>query len=86
MPVQVLTGTKDDIVDHGQAKQLAKDWCDKGVNVTYEPVIQLIGSAGTALNHLAPMITRMGSAHDWLVDRLNGKSVKSNCSTLWLLP
>jgi len=86
VPVQVLTGTKDDIVDHGQARQLAKDWCDKGVNVTYKPVIQLLGSAGTALNHLTPMLTHSGQAHDWLADRLAGKSVKSNCSSLWLLP
>jgi len=86
VPVQVLTGTKDDIVDHAQAKQLAADWCAAGVNVTYTPVIQLIGTGGTALNHLTPMITRLGQTHDWLVDRLEGKSVKSNCGSLRLLP
>ncbi|WP_146827466.1 lipase family protein [Aeromicrobium flavum] len=86
VPVQVLTGTKDDIVDHAQAKQLAKDWCAKGVNVTYVPVVQPIGTGGTALNHLTPMITRLGPSHDWLADRLTGKSVRSNCSSLWLLP
>lgn len=86
VPVQVLTGTKDDIVDHAQAKQLAKDWCAMGVNVTYEPVVQLVGTGGTALNHLTPMITRLGPSHDWLADRLTGKSVRSNCSSLWLLP
>jgi len=86
VPVQVLTGTKDDIVDHAQAKQLAADWCAAGVNVTYTPVIQLIGTGGTALNHLTPMITRLGQTHDWLVDRLEGKAVKSNCGSLRLLP
>ncbi|MBC9225876.1 triacylglycerol lipase [Aeromicrobium sp. 636] len=86
IPVQVLTGTKDDIVDHAQAKQLAKDWCAQGVNVTYVPVIQPIGTGGTALNHLTPMITRLVPSHDWLADRLAGKSVRSNCSSLWLLP
>lgn len=86
IPVQVMTGTKDDIVAHGQAKQLAKDWCGKGVAVDYNPIIQLFGSGGTSLNHLGPMLTHSGEAHDWLVDRLNGKSMKSNCRSLWLLP
>lgn len=86
VPVQVLTGTKDDIVDHAQAKQLAKDWCDQGVNVTYTPVIQILPTGGTALNHLTPMITRLGPTHDWLQDRLEGKSVRSNCGSLRFLP
>ena len=86
IPVQILTGTKDDIVDHKQAKQLAKDWCGKGVNVTYVPVIQPIGTGGTALNHLTPMITRLGASHHWLAERLAGKSVRSNCGSLAWLP
>lgn len=86
VPVHVMTGTQDDIVDHGQARQLAKDWCAKGVNVKYQPIIQLFGSGGTSLNHLGPMITNSGDAHSWLTDRLSGKSASSNCSTLWLLP
>lgn len=85
-PVQVLTGTKDDIVAHGQAKQLAKDWCASGVNVTYVPVVQPVGSAGTALNHLGPAITRSLASQDWLVDRLQGKPVASNCWALRVLP
>lgn len=86
IPVHVMTGTQDDIVDHGQARQLAKDWCAKGVNVKYQPIIQLFGSGGTALNHLGPMLTNSGDAHTWLTDRLSGKSAKSNCSSLWMLP
>lgn len=86
VPVQVMTGTLDDIVDHKQARQLAKDWCGKGANVTYVPVIQTVPTGGTALNHLGPAITRLLPAHNWLVDRLNGKSVSSNCGALWLLP
>lgn len=86
IPVQVLTGTLDDIVDHRQAKQLAVDWCAQGVNVTYTPVVQVLPTGGTALNHLTPMITRLGQTHDWLVDRLQGKAVKSNCGSLRLLP
>jgi pimeloyl-ACP methyl ester carboxylesterase len=86
IPVQIATGTKDDIVDHGQAKQLALDWCAKGVNVTYKPVIQLASSGGLMLTHLGPMITQLGSSKSWIVDRLNGKPTSSNCSTARYLP
>lgn len=81
-PVQVLTGTKDDIVDHAQARQLAVDWCALGANVTYKPVYQLLPSGGTSLNHLTPALTDRGPAQRWLVDRLNGKPVTSGCSAL----
>ena len=86
IPVQVLTGTKDDIVEHGQAKQLALDWCAQGVNVTYKPVIQLVSSGGLTLTHLGPLLSQQGAARDWLVERLNGVAAKSNCSTARTLP
>jgi len=86
IPVQVLTGTQDDLVDHGQVKQLAKDWCGKGVKVDYVPVIQPIGSFGTGLNHLGPAVTNLPSSHNWLMDRMAGKSATSNCGLLWLMP
>lgn len=82
VPVQVLTGTKDDIVDHAQARQLAVDWCRLGANVSYVPVNQLLSSGGTALNHLTPAITARGPAQRWLVDRLTGKPATSGCATL----
>ncbi|WP_434809891.1 lipase family protein [Microbacterium sp. bgisy189] len=85
-PVQILTGTKDDIVAHPQAKQLASDWCAQGVAVTYVPVIQPVGSGGTGLNHLAPMITRAALSQQWLVDRLEGDRTSGNCSSLRWLP
>lgn len=86
VPVMVLSGTQDDIVDHKQVRQLAKDWCGKLSNVTYKPVIQLLPTGGTSLNHILPMVTEMGSTNAWLVDRLNGKSVVSNCIALPLMP
>ncbi len=86
MPVNVLTGTQDDIVPHPQARQLALDWCSKGANVTYTPVVQLLGSGGTALNHLGPMLTNQGDSEAWLVDRLKGKGTGGNCLTAGLMP
>lgn len=86
IPVQVLTGTKDDIVPHAQAKQLALDWCAQGVNVTYKPVIQLVGSGGLMLSHLRPLLSHQGAARDWVVDRFNGVRTSGNCSMAGRLP
>ena len=82
----VLTGTQDDIVDHAQAKQLAKDWCAKGGNVTYSPSIQAFPSGGTGLNHITPIYVDSGTAFSWLTDRLNGKAASSNCGLVPILP
>ncbi|MBE7323566.1 alpha/beta fold hydrolase [Nocardioides sp. Y6] len=86
IPVQVLTGTKDDIVPHAQAKQLALDWCAQGANVTYKPVIQLVGSGGLMLSHLGPLLSHQGAARDWIVDRFNDVRTSGNCSSAARLP
>ncbi|QGZ51459.1 triacylglycerol lipase [Streptomyces sp. QHH-9511] len=82
-PVRVATGIHDDVVPHGQARQLAVDWCRNGGNVTYE-AINLPNLGDRILtNHLAPLITDQGEAISWLTDRLEGKATTSNC---WALP
>ncbi|WP_281882588.1 lipase family protein [Agromyces rhizosphaerae] len=86
IPVMVLTGTKDDIVGHDQAKQLAKDWCAKGAAVRYVSVVQPASSHGTGLNHLTPLITRAAQGQSWLVDRLEGRAAYGNCAFLPVLP
>jgi pimeloyl-ACP methyl ester carboxylesterase len=82
VPVRVVTGTQDDIVTHGQVKQLALDWCAKGASVTYVPVIQIFGTGGTSLNHLAPMLSEGDGAVKWLADRLAGTTASSNCASV----
>lgn len=86
IPVQVLTGTRDDIVQHAQAKQLAADWCAKGADVTYVPVVQPLPSGGTGTNHLVPAFSRIAPSQQWLVDRLQGVPATSNCGALAALP
>jgi hypothetical protein len=82
-PVRVATGIEDDIVPHGQARQLAVDWCRKGGDVTYEAVdLPNLGDR-ILTNHLAPLIADQGSAISWLTDRLEGKPTTSNC---WTMP
>ena len=81
-PVRLATGVSDNLVPHGQARELAADWCGKGADVTYKPVV--LPDVGSALiNHFAPLLTDQGAAVDWLTDRLSGKRTTSNC---WSLP
>ncbi|MEV5607580.1 lipase family protein [Streptomyces sp. NPDC052225] len=80
-PVRVATGVSDNLVPHGQARELAVDWCGRGAQVTYKPVV--LPDVGRALiNHFAPLLTDQGPAVDWLTDRLSGEPTGSNCGTL----
>jgi pimeloyl-ACP methyl ester carboxylesterase len=80
-PVRVATGTQDNLVPHGQARQLAVDWCAQGADVVYEPVV-LPDVVSPLLNHFGPLLTDQGAAVDWLSDRLAGKPAASTCATL----
>ena len=87
VPVRITTGTKDDIVTHSQVKQLALDWCGLGATVDYQPVRQLLDSGGTALNHLAPMLTESSASQAWLAAQLTGSApATSNCASVPQLP
>ncbi|MDQ8044613.1 MAG: lipase family protein [Solirubrobacteraceae bacterium] len=86
VPVRITTGTRDDIVTHGQVKQLATDWCGLGANVTYVPVRQYVDTYGTALNHLGPSVVDSSGAQNWILDRLKGVATSSNCSSVPSLP
>lgn len=84
-PVRVATGVSDDLVPHGQARDLAVDWCRKGADVTYRAVV--LPDVGSALpNHFAPLLTDQGSAIDWPADRLSGKRAVSNCRSMPVQP
>ncbi|GAB3958376.1 lipase family protein [Streptomyces sparsus] len=82
-PVRVATGVQDDIVPHGQARQLAVDWCRKGGNVTYDAIALPDLGDKILTNHLAPLLTDQGKAIAWLTDRLAGAPAGSNC---WTMP
>ncbi|MFI7341587.1 lipase family protein [Streptomyces sp. NPDC050085] len=80
-PVRVATGVSDNLVPHGQARQLAVDWCGRGAQVTYKAV-RLPDVGRALLNHFAPLLTDQGSAVNWLTDRLAGEPAASNCGAL----
>ncbi|MGW6011404.1 lipase family protein [Streptomyces sp. NPDC055210] len=84
-PVRLATGVSDNLVPHGQSRDLAVDWCRKGADVTYKPVV-LPGVGSALLNHFAPLLTDQGDAINWLTDRLSGTPTTSNCWTLPVQP
>ncbi|MER6983381.1 lipase family protein [Streptomyces carpinensis] len=84
-PVRLATGTSDNLVPHAQARQLAVDWCRKGADVTYEPVV-LPNVISPLLNHFGPLLADQGAAVSWLTDRLAGKPTPANCATLPIRP
>ncbi|WP_030179509.1 alpha/beta fold hydrolase [Streptomyces sp. NRRL S-813] len=84
-PVRLATGTSDNLVPHAQARQLAVDWCRKGADVTYQPVV-LPNVISPLLNHFGPLLADQGAAVSWLTDRLAGKPAPANCATLPVRP
>ncbi len=82
VPVLVLTGTRDDIVPHRQARQLAVDWCALGAEVTYIGVRQSASTGGTGGNHVSLLISHTPTAQRWLIERLAGSPPASNCAAL----
>ncbi|MEU4659928.1 lipase family protein [Streptomyces sp. NPDC023723] len=84
-PVRVATGTSDNLVPHGQTRQMAADWCALGGQVDYAPV--LLPNVGDKLvNHFGALLADQGAAISWLTDRLAGKPATSDCRTLPLQP
>lgn len=78
-PVLIQSAVNDDTVPYGQARQLAKDWCDKGVSVqlsdnTLPPI-----NPGTGLNHALPYPLGIAESLTWVTDRFTGVPAPSNC-------
>ena len=86
VPVMVLSGTQDDVVDHAQARQLAVAWCRRGASVTYQPVIQPLPGGGTGVNHITPDAEYTAQAESWLLDRLEGTAATSSCADIATMP
>jgi len=70
--VRLATGVNDNLVPHAQARTLATDWCGRGGNVVYEPVL-LPKVSSPLLNHFGPLLSDQSKAIDWVTDRLSGR-------------
>lgn len=78
-PVLITSGLNDDTVPYGQARQLAEEWCAKGVAVTFRTNnLPPIFPGATIPNHFGPeIIDGFGpdNAITYLLDRLADKPV-----------
>ncbi|MFK0117634.1 alpha/beta fold hydrolase [Streptomyces sp. NPDC090994] len=84
-PVRVATGTSDNLVPHGQTREMAAGWCALGGQVDYEPVV-LPNVGDKLINHFGALLADQGEAVSWLTDRLAGEPAASDCRTLPLQP
>ncbi|ORI23578.1 lipase family protein [Rhodococcus sp. 1168] len=78
-PVLIQSGTSDDIVPHGQAVQLAADWCSQGATVQLSSAQVPAIVPGSGAGHLIPDLLGLGEAQTWMKDRFHGVSAPSNC-------
>jgi dienelactone hydrolase len=79
--VRVATGVNDNLVPHGQARQLAVDWCRHGGKVVYAPVSTLKVDS-PLINHAVPLLSDQQSAIQWITDRLAGQPAASGCASV----
>ncbi|MDJ0395360.1 lipase family protein [Rhodococcus sp. G-MC3] len=78
-PVLIQSGTSDDIVPHGQAVQLAGEWCAKGATVQLSTAEVPAIIPGSGAGHVIPDLLGLGEAQNWMKDRFYGVPAPSNC-------
>ncbi len=78
-PVLVLSGNNDDIVPHGQAEQLASDWCALGGDVRFDTFVEPSILDGAGLGHVVPMLGGTPAFVDWLDARFAGEPMEGTC-------
>ncbi|GAC70356.1 lipase family protein [Gordonia soli] len=80
-PVLITSGRNDDTVPHGQARQLALDWCAKGATVDFRTnELPPILPGTTIPGHFGPEIIdayKPDSVISYLTDRLNDKPISA---------
>ncbi|AEV84016.1 triacylglycerol lipase [Actinoplanes sp. SE50] len=83
--VRIATGVSDNLVPHGQARTMAANWCSRGGNVAYAPVV-LAPTISPLINHFGPLLVDQGPAVDWLALRLAGVPSIPTCAILPIQP
>lgn len=79
VPIYLWGGTHDDVVPHGQVRQLAADWCSGGADVEFDPFVQPSVLRGAGVGHVLPMLGRQAQAVRWLGDRFAGAPTTGTC-------
>nr|WP_237418451.1 lipase family protein [Actinomadura rayongensis] len=77
MPVEIQHSPFDDVIPQEIGKQLAKDWCAKGANVTFDGAL----IASPVFAHITGAVTAPATAAAWMNDRFQDKPVTGNCGS-----
>ena len=70
-PVLVTSSLTDDVIPYAVPRQLAKDWCSRGANVWFQPII--------TPTHLGGAIPTAAYATTFFESRFNGITQLPNC-------
>jgi hypothetical protein len=70
MPYYLYHGIFDEGIPFAQARQLSRDWCAAGGDVTFRPVFG---------EHITTMATEAPAVYQFLSDRFAGKPVSGGC-------
>lgn len=81
VPSFITQGTNDDTIPPGQARAMARAWCDAGASVKYSELN--LPQIGPMIDHMTPAYTNMGPEIDWLDHGFRtGEFARSACSEI----
>lgn len=81
VPVYVGHGTNDDTILVEQSRRMARTWCEAGTPVNYQE--HNLPQVARSLDHMAPMVSHLVPAMEWLEHVINGSSyATSNCGDI----
>lgn len=80
-PIMVQTGVHDDAIPHSQAKQLGRDLCALGSQVTFHPnnIPEILPK--TALGHVLPMLSDLPTSFEYMYAAFNDEALPNDCGT-----
>lgn len=73
-PVQINHAIADDVIPYESGKQLGRDWCDKGTQVTFNP--------GLVPTHVGGMVPHIEKSMAFFEKRFAGEDTRSSCGRL----
>lgn len=75
-PVMVISGRHDKNVEYNQAKELARQWCEKGARVEYrDDIMPPVGE----YNHFIQAVTGGAFGIDFILKRFRGEPLGRTC-------
>lgn len=81
-PMLMSNGQNDDTIPWGQARETAALYCEAGgtVQFTTDPTPSILPKS--AINHVVPMLTGLGTSMTYMIDRFNDRPAPNDCGEL----